>query len=69
MKLETLNDFSPEAVAQAIPELKRLLELREALRALKGPLANVPDFRKKIQELISDDSAREKLLAEIGIDQ
>jgi type VI secretion system protein ImpB len=49
--------------------LKRLLELREALRALKGPLANVPDFRKKIQELISDDSAREKLLAEIGIDQ
>jgi len=69
MKLESLNDFSPEAIAQSVPELRRLLELREALRALKGPLANVPDFRKKIQELIADDSAREKLLAEIGIEK
>lgn len=69
LKLESLNDFSPEAIAQAVPELQRLLDLREALRALKGPLANVPDFRKKIQELIQDESARNRLLAEIGIDQ
>jgi len=69
LKLESLNDFSPEAIAQAIPELQRLLELREALRALKGPLSNVPDFRRKIQELIQDESAREKLLAEIGIEK
>ena len=69
LKLESLNDFSPESIAQAVPELKRLLDLREALRALKGPLANVPDFRRKIQEFIQDESAREKLLAEIGIEK
>lgn len=68
LKVEALRDFGPEAVVEQVPEMKRLLELREALRALKGPLSNAPDFRKKIQELITDDAARAKLLAEIGID-
>lgn len=68
LKVESLKDFGPEAVVEQVPELKRLLELRDALRALKGPLSNVPDFRKKIQELITDDAARAKLLAEIGIE-
>ncbi|WP_298272604.1 type VI secretion system contractile sheath small subunit [Geobacter sp.] len=69
LKLESLKDFGPEAVVEQVPEMKRLLELREALRALKGPLSNVPDFRRKIQELITDDVARAKLLAEIGIEE
>ena len=68
LKVEALRDFAPEAIVEQVPEMKRLLELREALRALKGPLSNVPDFRKKIQELITDDAARAKLLAEIGIE-
>ena len=44
------------------------MELREALKALKGPLGNVPDFRKKLQDLITDGDTREKLLKELGID-
>jgi len=69
LKLESLKDFSPDAIVEAVPELKRLLDLREALRALKGPLANVPAFRRRIQELVSNESARVRLLAEIGIEQ
>lgn len=68
-RAETLKDFGPEAIVSQVPELKRLLELREALRALKGPLSNVPEFRKKIQELIKDDTARQRLLAEIGLEK
>ncbi|MDR1041851.1 MAG: type VI secretion system contractile sheath small subunit [Deltaproteobacteria bacterium] len=69
LDIDTLKDFSPEAVAQAVPELKQLLELREALKTLKGPLANVPDFRRKIQEIVKDDSARAKLTEALGIDK
>ncbi|HPL96519.1 MAG TPA: type VI secretion system contractile sheath small subunit [Smithellaceae bacterium] len=69
LKIEAINDLGPEAIARQIPELQQLLELRDALRALKGPLANVPEFRKKIQQLIKDETAREKLLAEIGIEK
>jgi len=52
LKVNTLKDFSPEAVAEQIPELKKLLDLRAALTALKGPLGNIPAFRKKIQGII-----------------
>lgn len=69
LRAETMKDFGPEAIVAQVPELKRLLELREALRALKGPLSNVPEFRKKIQELIKDDNARQRLLAEIGLEK
>ncbi|MHC1697155.1 MAG: type VI secretion system contractile sheath small subunit [Geobacteraceae bacterium] len=69
LRAETLKDFGPEAIVAQVPELRRLLELREALRALKGPLSNVPEFRKKIQELIKDDTARQRLLAEIGLEK
>jgi len=66
LKFNSIKDFEPEAVARNTPELKRLLELREALGALKGPLSNLPDFRKKIQELVKDETARAKLLKELG---
>ncbi len=50
-----------------MPELKKLLELRAALTALKGPLGNVPAFRKKLQSLLGDEANRAKLMAELGL--
>ncbi len=69
LKFESLKDFGPEAIADQTPELKKLLELRKALGSLKGPLSNVPDFRKKIQDLVKDEEARDKLLKELGVDE
>lgn len=65
LKFDRLKDFEPEAVVQQVPELKKLLELREALVALKGPLGNVPAFRKMIQSVIEDENARQRFLSEI----
>ncbi len=68
LKFESLKDFDPDSIVRNVPELAKLMELREALKALKGPLANVPEFRKKVQELVKDEGAREKLLKELGIE-
>ncbi|MGR6837654.1 type VI secretion system contractile sheath small subunit [Aliivibrio wodanis] len=68
LTFSSLKDFSPEAIAKSVPELNGLLELREALVALKGPLGNVPSFRKKIAALLQDEDARQKLLTELNID-
>ncbi|MBK9974826.1 MAG: type VI secretion system contractile sheath small subunit [Planctomycetes bacterium] len=66
LKFETLKDFDPDAIARQVPELAKMLELREALAALKGPLGNFPAFRKKIEEIIKDPAARDKILKEVG---
>ena len=50
-----------------VPELQKLMELREALKALKGPLSNVPEFRKKVQDMVQDPGLRDRLLKELGI--
>ncbi|MCB9893611.1 MAG: type VI secretion system contractile sheath small subunit [Planctomycetes bacterium] len=65
LKFKNLKDFDPDAVARQVPELKKMLELREALAALKGPMGNFPAFRKKIQSIITDEATREKILGEI----
>lgn len=67
LKFKKLADFGPDAIVEQVPELKRLMELRTALTALKGPLGNVPAFRKKIQELLDDGGSRDKLLSELGL--
>lgn len=69
LSFESMKDFEPEAIARKTPELKRLLELRGALTTLKGPLSNLPEFRKKLQELVKDDAAREQLLKELGVEE
>lgn len=65
LKFESLKDFTPEQIARQTPELAKLLELREALVALKGPLGNMPAFRKAIQGVLGDEEARDKLLGEL----
>lgn len=67
LKFKKLSDFEPEAIVNQVPELRQLLELRSALNALKGPLGNIPAFRKKIQALLGDTEGREKLMKELGI--
>ncbi len=67
MDFKNMRDFEPDAIIEKVPELKKLFELREALKALKGPLGNIPDFRKKIQDLVADEDAKKRLLEELGL--
>jgi type VI secretion system protein ImpB len=69
LKFESIKDFNPENIARNTPELNKLLELRDALQALKGPMSNRPEFRKKIQEIVKDEAAKEKLLKELKLDK
>ncbi|NMG67096.1 type VI secretion system contractile sheath small subunit [Azoarcus indigens] len=65
LSFASMKDFSPDAIAQQVPELSTLLALREALVALKGPMGNIPAFRKKIETLLEDEAARSKLSEEL----
>lgn len=68
LSFDSLKDFNPDAIAENSPELKKLMELRQALTALKGPLSNLPEFRKTIQKLVKDDESKDQLMKELGIE-
>jgi type VI secretion system protein ImpB len=67
LQFKNLADFAPESIVNQVPELRKLLELRSALTALKGPLGNVPAFRKKLQAMLADDEGRKRLIDELGL--
>ncbi len=67
LKFNSLKDFEPEGIVNQVPELRKLLELRRALTALKGPLGNFPAFKKRIQSILGDEGARATLKTELGI--
>ncbi len=69
LEFKNMRDFEPDTIAKEVPELKKLLDLRDALSALKGPLGNVPEFRKLIQTLVKDDATRDALTKELNIDE
>lgn len=67
LKISSMKDFSPENIVEQVDELKKLQELRESLMALKGPLGNIPAFRKAIAAAIENPDEASALLEELGI--
>jgi type VI secretion system protein ImpB len=68
LKIDTMKDFSPDNIAKQVPELNALLDLRKALLALKGPLGNVPAFRKTIESILTNPDSRSAMLKELGLE-
>lgn len=69
LKFESLKDFTPEGIVKGVPELQKLLELRSALMALQGPMANTKAFVKLLEGLLSSEDGRKKLMTELGLDK
>jgi type VI secretion system protein ImpB len=69
LTINTMKDFSPDNIAKQVPELNALLELRKALLALKGPLGNVPAFRKTIESILTNPESRSAMLKELGLNE
>ncbi|WP_304640704.1 type VI secretion system contractile sheath small subunit [Pseudomonas sp.] len=67
LRINSMKDFNPASLVDQVPELRKLMELRDALVALKGPLGNAPAFRKAIESVLNDDDSRERILGELGL--
>ncbi|SEO62348.1 type VI secretion system contractile sheath small subunit [Pseudomonas sp. NFACC39-1] len=67
LRVNSMKDFNPANLVDQVPELRRLMELRDALMALKGPLGNAPAFRKAIEGVLADDESRARVLGELGL--
>jgi type VI secretion system protein ImpB len=67
LRIDSLKSFEPEQIARQVPQLQDLLEIRDALVALKGPLGNIKQFANRLKQVLGDEAARERLLRELGV--
>ena len=65
LKFNNLNSFRPEEVAKQVPELSKLLATRNLLQDLRDRIINKSEFRKKLEEIVKDQTALAKLTEEI----
>jgi type VI secretion system protein ImpB len=65
LKIENMKDFSPDEIAKQVPALSRLLAARNLLQDLRNRLISVRDFRNQLETIITDEAARNELLAEL----
>jgi type VI secretion system protein ImpB len=66
LTFESLDDFSPEAVAKRVGPLKELLELRTKLADLRGSLQGNEKLDEILQQTINDADAMSKLQSEVA---
>ena len=68
LKFEKLDDFSPAAVADQVPQLKQLLETRDKLRDLLVKIDGSTDLEEILEEAIKSTDGLTKLKGELGIE-
>ena len=66
LNMASIKDFEPDQLVHNIPEISNLLELRKALMVLKGPMGNIPEFRRKLEEIIKGKHSRENFKKELA---
>ncbi len=65
LKFGTLKDFRPESIARQVPQTKKLLELRDAMKALRPKLGD-KGAQKELLKAIKDPAVRDQILAMIS---
>jgi len=66
LKFESLDDFSPDRVAQQVDPLRKLLELRQSLADLRGSLQGNDKLDEILQSTLGDQDKMGKLRTELG---
>ncbi len=62
LKFATLKDFRPESVARQVPQIRNLLELRDAMKALRPKMGDKA-AQAKVLGAIKDPAVRDQILA------
>lgn len=65
LDVDTLKAFNPDEIVQRVPELKKMLEIRELLTDLKARVITNRDFRQALEKIVKDPQQREAIAREL----
>ena len=66
LKFESMDDFSPDRIAQQVEPLRKLLELRQNLADLRGNLQGNDKLDEILQSTLGDEEKLSQLRGEMG---
>ncbi len=65
LNFKSLKDFTPAGIADQVPELATMLEVRNLLSDLKAKVISNRDFRKQLEAILKDKSKMDSMIAEL----
>ena len=65
LKVDSLASFTPDALAQQVPELAKMLEIRELLTDLKARVITNRNFRLALEKIVKDPGQIDSILKEL----
>ena len=54
LKFDSMKSFKPEEVARQVPELNKMLAMRNLLQDLRNRVVSTSEFRKQLEQLTAD---------------
>lgn len=65
LDVDNLRAFNPDEIVQRVPELKKMLEIRELLTDLKARVITNRQFRLALEKVIKDKGQVESIMSEL----
>lgn len=63
--IDSMKSFSPDKVAMHVPKVKGLLQMKKLLEEVISNVDNRKEFRKLLNELMSDEEALAKMMEQL----
>jgi type VI secretion system protein ImpB len=69
LKFESMNDFGPAQVAEQVPALRELLELRKRLDTALAKLQTNAELGDLLQDILSSEEKVKQMAREMGLEK
>ena len=63
--VDSMRSFSPDHIARHVPKLRGILQMKKLLEEVVSNVDNRKDFRKLLNELMSDEEALGKMMEQL----
>jgi type VI secretion system protein ImpB len=63
--VDSMRSFSPDHIAKHVPKLRGVLQMKKLLEEVISNVDNRKDFRKLLNELMSDEEALGKMMEQL----
>jgi len=61
LKIDSLKQFHPEQITKQVPELQRLIAMRNLIKDLKSNVLDNASFRRELEKIVKDEHALKAL--------